>query len=845
MRRGQALFLPIFIVGVIIMFVGVIFIGVLRAGQFEQARPVIGEKQQEVLNTVDQSIAMRAYAQRAAIVTANYVTRHPNLNIPIEAHALEIFSEHMRDYPLYPIQTQFTAEIEGSEIVFRTTEAVTQTIGDRNVITASVGIRGVGSGILTTWPTNELVITSLFGQRVGSPGSQFHAGIDIRARPYGEKVLAVGAGEVTPGVPTRNSVSLRMATGWTCEYLHVTPLQSTMYTILEGEVIAHVTDDGYHAHLDLRCYNHEETLSLTQARTLLGGEHVIPSLASQPDTIFAMVREQRRVTYVDPFCLFSPEIQQRVTYNPTITGWRFRQGMTQQEREFQTCDAYVQAGIFAQEESQAPIIEPLEDSQVVSARSASTTLQSRAEGIVPTDERYETTLRRLHETRGTSGMTLYEYSAQVARQERIPHEAVIAMIVVESLGDVSAVSPTGVVGIMQVQCTITADTLGLPELRNNIPACNQVRLDPEQSILSGTRHWASILRKYEGLSHQVAFAAAEYNAGPHILPLIERARAQGNQDPSYEEVMRLLTASYLAERADRYRGWTAEERSDKVTEIINHGLKVSRYYQMAGGSAPPVYVSAQQRGGYEFTIEVRAPIDLSQRNRLVNIQLRTNQIPVRAQQEQYLRSQNMLACGTYEQALSLATEACLDYFERGCGCPIPLPSDYHFTRPDRVEFNFFSANVSYQDESVVEFLHWLGPAPDEAWPGEFGIEQSSFIPEVLPTTDYGPRLFWDATRPDRVRVAQALQGGEIQAEDGLVWAVYDDERPAIILTQYPPACGTSPVAQQYTVVRNYCSADGEIWVDIRQEAPTPPENPLDLLGGVTSPFDQVLDLLSS
>lgn len=862
MRRGQAFFMALFTLVVLIVFVGIIYIGIIQAGDFDQ-KPTIGEKQQEVLNTYDAALALQQYMQHAAESAARTATREPDIEQSIEEHARELFTPQMRAYPLLSVHTQFTVEREGNELVFRSEEPVQFAIGEAPQITRRAGAQALGSGILTTWPSDEFIITNIFGERTIARGSRFHAGIDIRARPFGVPVYAVGSGQATPSVPIANAVSLRMENGWTCEYLHVAPLQDTSYSVLEGEVIAHVTDDGYDAHLDLRCYNHEEPLLTQQATNLFGPQYVAASTEAQIDTMKVAVREARNVGYIDPFCLFSPDIRAMIDYDggPALQSQLDRrEGVTQAEKEAQTCEAYVRAGIIPGDEELAdaspPEIEPIEEEPETSET-------PRIQPSAVTDQRFETTMQNLHDNTISSGMTLYEYSAQVAAQEGISHEAVIAMIVVESLGDPEAVSPTGVVGIMQVQCDVTADTLGVPHLKEDLQACNQVRRNPEQSILSGTRHWASILRKYDGFTHQVAFAAAEYNAGPHILPLIERT---GSDDPSYEQVMRLLTPSYLADRAALYRGWTAAQRQNKVEEIRNHGLRVARYYQMAGGSAAPPYVSSprqtpqrpsadgvitqpsqKQTGVYELTLEARVPVDTTARTRLINIQTRANQIPVREQQEQYLASQSMGACGDYDEALTRATQHCLEYFEAGCACPIPLPDqDFHTEQalPSVVSLYPFSAEIVQGGENHTAFLDWLGPAPDEEWDGSLGVLETSLVPEIPPSTSLGQRLLWDFSSQDSLRVLQTgdAVGGSIPLQERVAWVVYDESEPAIVAVEYPPACALSaPLRQQYTLPRKYCSDAGSIWVDVRQEAPEVSEE--DLLGGF-DPFEQLADILT-
>ena len=86
-----------------------------------------------------------------------------------------------------------------------------------------------------------------------------------------------------------------------------------------------------------------------------------------------------------------------------------------------------------------------------------------------------------------------------------PAELIKAVMLRESGGVPTAVSPTGAKGLMQFIAS-TARAMGVTD-----------RFDPVQSIMGGGRYLRQLLNLYEGRSNQLELAIASYNAGPKAV----------------------------------------------------------------------------------------------------------------------------------------------------------------------------------------------------------------------------------------------------------------------------------------------------------------------------------------
>jgi soluble lytic murein transglycosylase-like protein len=82
---------------------------------------------------------------------------------------------------------------------------------------------------------------------------------------------------------------------------------------------------------------------------------------------------------------------------------------------------------------------------------------------------------------------------------QIPRALILAMIEVESAGNVAATSPRGAVGLMQLM-PATATRMGVSDARA-----------ARDNILGGTRYLRQLMNQFRG---NLLFALAAYNAGP-------------------------------------------------------------------------------------------------------------------------------------------------------------------------------------------------------------------------------------------------------------------------------------------------------------------------------------------
>lgn len=115
----------------------------------------------------------------------------------------------------------------------------------------------------------------------------------------------------------------------------------------------------------------------------------------------------------------------------------------------------------------------------------------------------------------------------VARQYRLPHTLLHAVITAESYYDPNAVSRAGAVGLMQLMPE-TARQYGVSDRRN-----------PQQNIHGGSRYLHYLMRLF---NNDLALALAAYNAGETAV------KRHGNRIPPYKE-----TQNYVKKVIGYYR----------------------------------------------------------------------------------------------------------------------------------------------------------------------------------------------------------------------------------------------------------------------------------------------------
>ncbi len=338
MRKGAAgILMPIFTLAMIVLMI-------LIAGQFFRGltsvdqSPRIGLIQHEVMNEhlrlqMKQSYAIRITEQALENTQSIQSTQEliPHVRQAVQQGLIGLPRPIRQQVTVGANTTHITVSIPyESHIGIRTSQYAT-----------GQSVHTTGSGVFSIWPVrNPVYITSLFGSRIVRSGSTNHAGIDIRAA-VGDEVLSVEQGVVS--LVGRNFVEVRKEQ-YTCRYYHVQPRVQQGESVRQGDVIAHIKQDGSFApHLDFRCFDHISPHLFTQQEL-------------QPYFTTSQSQERRPVlgiefagnVYIDAYCLFHDTIreQARAALDTDLSGLAFKPGNTARERLDWTCEEYARRGLL-------------------------------------------------------------------------------------------------------------------------------------------------------------------------------------------------------------------------------------------------------------------------------------------------------------------------------------------------------------------------------------------------------------------------------------------------------------------------------------------------------------------
>jgi len=103
------------------------------------------------------------------------------------------------------------------------------------------------------------------------------------------------------------------------------------------------------------------------------------------------------------------------------------------------------------------------------------------------------------EERELSSVAFHDLIVQAAERHHVEAELIMAMIMVESGYDTTAVSDSGALGLMQLMPK-TAKALGVEDC-----------FDPKENINGGARYLQRLKKQFKG---NIVLALAAYNAGP-------------------------------------------------------------------------------------------------------------------------------------------------------------------------------------------------------------------------------------------------------------------------------------------------------------------------------------------
>lgn len=360
-KKAVSLLMPIYFIAILALTL------ILIGSRFEPVTdtPKIGETASAVYSVYAQEEALIIYAQQAAQQAVQEAIRVSRSDT-FEQEAQKIFSQLLQEHPTNPIFAPVTTIRQPNHLTFRVQEDII--LQERFGGATATQTTSQAQPILSTWPIqtgsrDQYAITSVFGKR-DLESSPNHAGIDIRA-DIGTPVVAMLPGVVTQvNTAYKNQrVFVQSPNGWTCGYLHVQATVSAGDEIDEGQLIAHVVDDSYDPHLDIRCYNHVRSLSAQEARNVFG-QNRVETARQQPTSmslgVLGYSPTRTDTVYVDPYCLFTPQIQQSVkrVYEQdqqllnSVSGLHEnrREGSSWTEKLDATCPYYTQKNILASEQ---------------------------------------------------------------------------------------------------------------------------------------------------------------------------------------------------------------------------------------------------------------------------------------------------------------------------------------------------------------------------------------------------------------------------------------------------------------------------------------------------------------
>lgn len=354
-KKAVAFLLPLYFVALLFLII-VLFANTMSP---DMDTPRLGEVPTHVYDAYAQKHSAEMYATHAMrIALLEAATKDAGEEFISEAKRL--YTRQLREHPTLPLLGTVSSQREHNTYTFTLSNNVRIPM-EYGTLPAQRTLVSTG-GALRVWPLAEdspgdaYLISSVFGKRDVDRGSSSHAGIDLPA-PLETPVLAVETGEVVYVNTQNNHLYLRTVAGYTCGYYHVQPLVTQGEVVEAGAVVAQITDDGYGYHLDLRCYDHEATMTQQDAIELFGQEHVRIS-SDPPDSAYVIFTNNFEGInpYVDPLCLFGESHQQAVReayannqeYVESVSGLQAerRRGDSIDEKLSDTCQAYEQAQII-------------------------------------------------------------------------------------------------------------------------------------------------------------------------------------------------------------------------------------------------------------------------------------------------------------------------------------------------------------------------------------------------------------------------------------------------------------------------------------------------------------------
>lgn len=479
-----------------------------------------------------------------------------------------------------------------------------------NIVAKSAG---TFSGTINTWPTDDMRVTSLFGNRnidvEGQSPSKNHPGLDIGAdSKAGTPVQTITAGDAIAIDHGDTSYVLVTNGDIKLTYMHVIgnqniPRDKTI-PVKVGDIIGTTAaySGGPHVHLQIEVAGINKDVV-----EKLWPDHSSVRTENSPQQSYASY-SSTGTTYLDPVCFFDRNF---------ITGILQSSGMLT-STTFEACDAYEAAFGFSERfaSTQAQTIP-----QQVAQTSTSTDTTSQADLpalVVETKNNIAKYSQQL-------SIDISQTIKNAAAGEGIDEKLILAIITQETQGVPNAISPTGAAGIAQ----ITSSTAkGYPDIFQHIVVCctgaqeaagicakpgiavcnaqNDDRFNVEKSIQGEARIIEDNVGLYTDYDQGTAFAIAAYNGGPcPVNYAIDAAKKDtNNKQPSWDDVKNEL------EKLPSTINCGGSQVSVDKAQIIAYTDAVQKWYLAWGGTNLIVSpYTSEQIGQYELNIKTDATID--------------------------------------------------------------------------------------------------------------------------------------------------------------------------------------------------------------------------------------------